>query len=69
MSKGARVRAGRTRAHVMAHRASVRMAYQEEQNPDLTTYGAMERVMRKFTENRHARRKEAVRARRQARHG
>jgi hypothetical protein len=65
MSKGARVRAGRTRAGVMEHRAAVRKAYQDERSQ--SPVGILAGLL-KFGENRHARRKEAARLRRSRKH-
>jgi hypothetical protein len=65
MSKGARVRAGRTRAGTMEHRAAVRQAYQDERSQAPSVWLAR---LLKFGENRHERRKEAARARRQHKH-
>jgi hypothetical protein len=64
MSKGARVRAGRTRAAVMEHRAAIRERYHAErdENPD-----GMIRLfagLLKSGRNRHERRRDAARARR-----
>lgn len=68
MSKGSRVRAGRTRAGVLAHRAAVRESYHAEhaENPD-----GMIRLfagLLKSGRNRHERRRDAARARRSHRH-
>lgn len=68
MSKGSRVRAGRTRAGVLAHRAAVRQAYQDERTD---TGDGMIRLfsgLLKSGRNRHERRRDAARARRNHRH-